>query len=479
MPVKMLCVTGGGRPAIVARAFASLALVLAVAPPCSAQTSAPPAPAVIHACYVPLTGTLYRIDETGLRQGCSSSSHVEFSWTDGAGAVRPTDALAGDLGGTFAAPFVVGLQGHALSAVVPTAGQVLTFDGTKWGPAAATATFANATINGSFLAAGTSTSGIPATGPGARMMWYANKWAFRAGEALSGEWDDANVGTHSVAMGWNVKASGDASTAIGEGNVASGDYAIATGAITVANGGNSTAMGRGSIASGFVSTALGNLTVASGLSSTAMGERTEASGDRSTVMGSLASTNGQVGSFVYGDNSTMSHLVTVVKAVVPNQFVVRAQNIWLGTTSDVTATPGRFLETSTGAYLSSGGVWTNVSDVNKKQAFEAISGEDVLSRLAAMPIEKWSYKSEDASIRHLGPTAQDFYAAFHLGLNNTSIGTIDADGVSLAAIKALAQRTTTLASENARLRAENERLNARMDALEAALATLGAAPRPR
>jgi hypothetical protein len=54
-------------------------------------------PAVIHACYVPLTGTVYRIKETGLRTACSSTSHVEFSWTDGAGAVRPTGAVAGDL----------------------------------------------------------------------------------------------------------------------------------------------------------------------------------------------------------------------------------------------------------------------------------------------------------------------------------------------------------------------------------------------
>lgn len=63
------------------------------ATPAAAQ-SAP----VIHACYVPLTGTVYRIKEDGLRTTCSSTSHIEFQWTDGDGALRPpVGAAAGDL----------------------------------------------------------------------------------------------------------------------------------------------------------------------------------------------------------------------------------------------------------------------------------------------------------------------------------------------------------------------------------------------
>lgn len=54
-------------------------------------------------------------------------------------------------------------------------------------------------------------------------------------------------------------------------------------------------------------------------------------------------------------------------------------------------------------------------------------------------------------MRHIGPTAQDFCAAFHLGSINMSIGTADADGVSLAAITALAKRTQELQPENSEL----------------------------
>ena len=207
--------------------------------------------------------------------------------------------------------------------------------------------------------------------------------------------------------------------------------------------------------------------------STAMGEFTKADAGNTTAMGSNASTNSHPGTFVYGDASSASEL----RATADNQFVVRAQHLWLGTNNIVTSTDGRFLETSTGAYLSSGGAWTNVSDVNRKHLFQPVSGEDVLSRLAAMPVQKWSYKAEAASVQHLGPTAQDFFSAFHLGESETAIATVDADGVSLIAIQALEKRTQELRVDNVRLTAEldalraaNAHLLARFELLEAALA---------
>lgn len=43
-------------------------------------TSTPYDPNVIWACYIPMTGTTYRIKETDLKQTCANSSHVMFSW---------------------------------------------------------------------------------------------------------------------------------------------------------------------------------------------------------------------------------------------------------------------------------------------------------------------------------------------------------------------------------------------------------------
>ena len=49
----------------------------------------------------------------------------------------------------------------------------------------------------------------------------------------------------------------------------------------------------------------------------------------------------------------------------------------------------------------------------------------------------WNYKSQDPGIRHLGPIAQDFYAAFRLGEDDKHISTVDEEGVALAAIQGL------------------------------------------
>jgi hypothetical protein len=48
------------------------------------------------------------------------------------------------------------------------------------------------------------------------------------------------------------------------------------------------------------------------------------------------------------------------------------------------------------------------------------------------------------SIEHIGPMAPDFYRLFGVGDNNTTITTIDPDGISLAAIKALIKKNKNL-----------------------------------
>ena len=54
-----------------------------------------------------------------------------------------------------------------------------------------------------------------------------------------------------------------------------------------------------------------------------------------------------------------------------------------------------------------------------------------------MPLSTWNYKAQDDSIRHMGPMAQDFHAAFGLGVSDKLIDTVDTDGVALAAIQGL------------------------------------------
>jgi len=116
--------------------------------------------------------------------------------------------------------------------------------------------------------------------------------------------------------------------------------------------------------------------------------------------------------------------------------------------------------------LTTGGVWQNASDVNRKHLFEDVQGEDILAKLRTIPIRRWGYRSEADEVRHLGPTAQDFYAAFGLGSDERSIGTVDADGVALAAVQALDTRTREQAAALEKLKQENTDLHERLQALE-------------
>ena len=60
---------------------------------------------------------------------------------------------------------------------------------------------------------------------------------------------------------------------------------------------------------------------------------------------------------------------------------------------------------------------------------------------------------------HAGPMAQNFYAAFGLGADDTHIATVDADGVALAAIQGLSRQAQT---QSAALTARVSELEARL-----------------
>ena len=103
-----------------------------------------------------------------------------------------------------------------------------------------------------------------------------------------------------------------------------------------------------------------------------------------------------------------------------------------------------------------------ISDRNLKTDFAEIDPAQVLSRVVELPISTWRYRKDGPEVRHLGPMAQDFHAAFGLWDTDRMIFPLDASGVSFAAIQAL--NTRLVAAE-----ADNEALRARLDRLERAL----------
>jgi hypothetical protein len=136
-----------------------------------------------------------------------------------------------------------------------------------------------------------------------------------------------------------------------------------------------------------------------------------------------------------------------------------------------------------GAQLAAGsGTWASLSDRNVKTNVAPLDDAAVLDKVAQLPISRWSYKSEHG-VRHVGPMAQDFYAAFKVGEDDKHITSIDEDGVALAAIKALhaenARLRARLTSNDARLRAQLAQYRATTDARLARLTAAVAALRAR
>ena len=90
------------------------------------------------------------------------------------------------------------------------------------------------------------------------------------------------------------------------------------------------------------------------------------------------------------------------------------------------------------------------SDRASKERIEPLAGDAVLDVVADLPISEGSYIG-NPEVRHVGPMAQDFHAAFGLGEDARRISARDMAGVSLASIQALNRK---LEQENQGLRDE-------------------------
>ncbi len=130
---------------------------------------------------------------------------------------------------------------------------------------------------GSILSDGTSGT-TPTSGAGTRFMWIPSKFALRAGSVNGTQWDDANIGSYSIAFGYNNTASGGYSLASGFNNSISGSSSAAFGYSNTVTRPYSYAFGNNSSATGSYSFAVGRYSEAQALHSIAMGRFNVVSG---------------------------------------------------------------------------------------------------------------------------------------------------------------------------------------------------------
>jgi hypothetical protein len=126
-----------------------------------------------------------------------------------------------------------------------------------------------------------------------RMFFDKSKGAFRAGWGTGDAWNDANVGSPSVALGYNVVASGSSSVSLGGGNIAAGPGSFAAGTGSNAMGSRAIAIGYNNSATNDYSVAIGRSNSATAESTLALGYFSQASSYRAVAIGALAEASGQ------------------------------------------------------------------------------------------------------------------------------------------------------------------------------------------
>jgi hypothetical protein len=340
--------------------------------------------------------------------------------------------------------------------------------------------------NGSFVATGNLGIGVsPMQGKGYRTSWDSYKGAFRSGYA-DNEWDDATVGFFSWAGGSNSTAEGLYALAFGDTNFARSTSSIAFGSGNEVKGAAGFSAGAGNRVCDTYGVAFGNRAYSGGplingkcdpdtfnirgLAAVAIGYYVTADQDHTTAMGKFATNNGFQGTFIWSDGSAQAAADTF-RNTANNEFAARATGGFRFRTN---------LGGTTGCNLPAGsGVFNCTSSRATKMNFAAVSGADVLAKVRALPITTWNYISEGDKVRHLGPMAEDFHAAFGLGDSNKAIGVQDLASVSLAGVKALEERTAELQdkaeeverlrNEVATLRTANAALEDRLTAIERSL----------
>ncbi len=241
---------------------------------------------------------------------------------------------------------------------------------------------------------------------------------------------------------------------IGKPNVVGGNFG------TVSGGEWNTVTGTHStVGGGYLNGAIGSFAIAPG------GRENLAQGDFSFAAGRKARAQ-NLGCFVWGDSTD-----AFIDCINDNRWMARASGgVYFYTNSTLTS----------GAYVSAGGSgWNTISDRNLKENFASVDGKTILARLSEVPISTWNYKSQDSSIRHMGPVSQDFVAAFGLGESEKHINTIDLDGVALAAIQGLFQivkekeaEIERIAKENRELREAIQEINRRLEGVILPVASL-------
>jgi cell division protein FtsB len=331
------------------------------------------------------------------------------------------------------------------------------------------------------------------------------------------------VGNSSLAMGDFNRTYGQSSLAIGVGNTATNDGSIGIGIDNIISSSSSDGILTGTAIGGYNegvggSIVIGNYNSSSvdlGLSigqSNVIRSTSEPSGIAMTIgaynnvtgdggiaigEGLLITGRNSIGigrdvtngtfnsSFIIGNRFLNPQAFQPTENDANGQMVMRFEGGYKLYTNDFPNTTQ-----ASGVFLAGNGYsWESLSDRNSKENFTSINFQDVLSKLEKLPVTQWNYKTSPSSVIQWGPMAQDFKYYFGLGTHKDSlkISTLEMDGVLMAGVKGLIERSKTsnekieelqqtiselqkqlesFKAENVTLKVENKNYEQRLKALE-------------
>jgi hypothetical protein len=276
------------------------------------------------------------------------------------------------------------------------------------------------------------------------------------------------TGNHAPGIGSTIGGGAGNNVAGLESTIAGGLSNRTTDIYSVVAGGRENIAGNGnndmedkpyaSVSGGYENQAGGAYSaVPGGYGNQAMGDYSFAAGDQAQVSVE------HPGVFLFADSND-----SAFKSTAPNEFAVRAT----GGVRFVTAIDGNGAPLA-GVRLAAGsGSWETLSDRNAKAAILPVDPRQVLETLMGVPVDTWHYKGQSNAVQHIGPMAQDFYAAFGLGEDSRYISSVDADGVALASIQGLYQVLQEKDARIAALEAQNADQEKRLNDLDARLTKL-------
>ncbi|KQC13783.1 MAG: hypothetical protein APR63_00205 [Desulfuromonas sp. SDB] len=241
----------------------------------------------------------------------------------------------------------------------------------------------------------------------------------------------------------------------GQYNHSANDYA------TIGGGGNNTASGDFSTLGG------GQLNTCSNLYSTISGGFwNTSSGICSTIPGGYQVNVSGDYSFAFGIGSTANSfdvaddydVVFGDGDVYQYQFGINREDplypVHVGTNTS----------NGNGAYLTTGGIWTNGCSRTFKENFTRPDPAKILELVKTLDVFRYNYKGEEG-VYHISPVAEDFYELFKTGNDNRYLASLDVSGVALLAIQALVKENEEFLSFIDDINVDITELNTRIDNL--------------